>query len=660
MTSPETRIDRNSLRGRLILMLAAMVTASVLAVGFAAISAFDRAVEPELANRTRLIGTIIRSELQRALELGIPIDAVAGLDRYLNNALENFGEVERIAITTTGGKQVAQAERPAAPSLMMQTGLGEVIAVRRTAFELPILHGNRLVGQITVKISPHFVQTRLRDVFLDVLVLGLIATLVALELVLAVAVSSVGKPLDRVFHLLAEQREGDFRHRIRPGGLGGLGRTAARLNDHAEDLATRLATIPAALRVTIGAQIATTRPLRLRLSDLNDIRLALFLFSVATEISSAFMPLFARAAERPDWLSPEIAAAAPLVFYLGAIAALSPFGSTLVRRFGARNLFLFSVPGAGVALVGLGLSTSLIGITLWQGVMAAFYASATIACQEYAIRAAGGKGGARAVGAYVAVIYGGLFCGSALGGLLAGRFGFETAFLTGAALAAVSLVLGAASMRGRAGDREQISANAAPDTASQRGWLTGRYLALLLGVGVPMNATMVIFIWYLTPLMLSDIGSGPAEIARVLILYNLAILLLGPVVARLADSRIGPVILLVAGALGSAAALLSLTVWSGFWAIAIAVTGVGASQILIETPLFTLALRITGGPGPGIDALRLIERIGAILGLAASAVLLGMIGAEASIRLLGFFVLVGVAVYVIVEFAGRSRRIGGG
>jgi hypothetical protein len=38
-----------------------------------------------------------------------------------------------------------------------------------------------------------------------------------------------------------------------------LGRTAARLNDHAEDLATRLATIPAALRVTIGAQIATIR-----------------------------------------------------------------------------------------------------------------------------------------------------------------------------------------------------------------------------------------------------------------------------------------------------------------------------------------------------------------------------------------------------------------
>ncbi|MGR3715379.1 MAG: MFS transporter [Thermohalobaculum sp.] len=656
MTTPAGRIDRDGLRGRLILMLAALVTASVLAVGFAAISAFNRAVEPELANRTRLIVTIIRAEIQRALELGIPIDAVAGLDRYLDRSLEQFAEVDRITIATAAGKPVALVERAGAPSLMAQTGLGEVISVRRTTFNLPILHGNRLVAEITVEISPLFVQTRLRDVFLDVLVLALIATLVALELALAVTISSVGKPLDRVFRLLGEQRAGDFHHRIRPGGLGGLGRTAARLNDHAEDLAVRLATIPAALRTTIDARIAEARPLRLRLSDLNDIRLALFLFSVATEISSAFLPLYARAATRPEWLSPEIAAAAPLVLYLVAVAALSPFGGALARRFGARRLFLASVPPTALALMAMGFSSSLVEITLWRGVMAVFYATATIACQEYTIRAAGGQAGARPVGAFIAVVYGGVFCGSALGGLVAGRFGIDAAFVTGAVIALLSGLLGAAAMRGRAGDRAGASQPESPLPAAATRGLGGRLIALLLGIAVPMNAATAIFIWYLTPLMLSATGSGPAEIARVVMLYYLSVVLFGPMVTRLADGRPGPVSLVVTGALGSGAALLSLSLWSGFWAVAVAVAGLGLGHTLIRAPLYALALRITGGPGPGINALRLLERVGAILGLAAGAVLLGEIGAEAGIRLLGLAVLAGVAVYAIVELAGRSRR----
>jgi len=75
----------------------------------------------------------------------------------------------------------------------------------------------------------------------------------------------------------------------------------------------------------------------------------------------------------------------------------------------------------------------------------------------------------------------------------------------------------------------------------------------------------------------------------------------------------------------------------------------------MHTPIYAVALRITGGPGPGIDALRLIERLGAIAGLAISAFLLSEIGAEASLRLLGFVVLAGIGGFVMVSAAGRSR-----
>lgn len=648
--------QRDSLRRSLTLILTTIVSVSVLAVAFTVVSAFDRAVEPELANRTRLIGSIVRSEVQRALEIGIPIDALTGLDRYLANTLEQFDEVESITITTTTGQPVASVERTAARSLLDRTGLGDVIEFRQPAFTMPIIEGNKLVGSVAIGISPHFVETRLRDVLLDVLVLTLIAILVAVELSLTVTIGSFGKPLDRLHRLLGEQSAGDFLHRVRRGGVGGLGRTAARFNDHAEDIAARVATVPVASRNNVNARIAQGRPLLLRLSDFNDIRIALLLFSVATEIAAAFLPLYARSAARPEWLNTELAAAAPLVMYLVALVVISPFGGSLARRVGARNLFLGSVPPTAVALAAMALSDGVVAISVWRALMAVFYATATIACQEYAIRAGEGTARARPIGAFVAVVYGGVFCGSALGGLLAGRFGFESALLTGAILAVLAGMVGAAAMRGKAGDRCDRSPADLPDGAAKERWLNGRFLGLLLGIAVPMNIATAIVVWFLTPLMLSAAGSGPAEIGRVVMLYYLAIVLFGPAVARASDGGTGPVALVVIGAFGSAAALLSFFLWNGFWAITVAVGALGLGHALIRTPLYTLALRITGGPGPGIDMLRLLERVGAIIGLIASALLLGDVGGEAAIRAVGVIVLAGAVVYTVAELGQRLRR----
>jgi predicted MFS family arabinose efflux permease len=658
MNAGTHNLDREGLRVRLIGVLVAILVVSVVAVGGTAVATFDRAVEPELTNRTRLIGSIVRSEVQRALELGIPFESIVGLDRYLTETLEKFEEVDRIAVTTVSGQAIAVAERPSAPTVIEDVSLGNVIEFSQAAFALPVVEGNSLVGRITVETNPLFVQTRLREVFLDVVVIALVATLVALELALALTVTSVGKPLERVLSLLGEQSEGNFLHRIRSGGLGALGRTAERLNDRAQDLAERLAALPAVARARFDSialmKVADGPPMRLRLSDVSDIRLALFLFSVATEIAAAFLPLYARAASRPQWLSPELAAAAPLMFYLIVVAVLSPFGGALVRRFGARRLFLASVPPAVLSLVALAFSDSLLGVTVWRGVVAVFYATATIACQEYAIRAAAAHGDTRPVGTFIAVLYAGVFCGSALGGVLAGRFGYEVAFVAGAAIAVLSGVMGSVAMHGSAGDP---AASLAPsrDATVRQFRLRPRFLALLLGVAVPMNAATAVFVWYLTPLTLAALGSDPAEIARVVMLYYLAVILLGPMVTYFSDRHVGPFILVVCGALASGAALLSLTVWSGFWTVVAAVAGLGLGHTLMRAPLYVLALSVTERSGSGLGALRLVERFGAIIGLGASAVALGDVGGESSVMALGVITLIGIVVYAAIEVAERSR-----
>src|SRR3546814_20941931 len=75
-----------------------------------------------------------------------------------------------------------------------------------------------------------------------------------------------------------------------------------------------------------------------------------------------------------------------------------------------------------------------------------------MAGQEDALGAAAELGSARSRSTFVAVIYGGVFCGSALGGVIAPRLGFEATFLLGALLAGLSGCLGHFALHGRAGD----------------------------------------------------------------------------------------------------------------------------------------------------------------------------------------------------------------
>ena len=654
MTDGAGSLAAQAPRSRLFLVLLALIAGTLLAVGSQVIGAFDRAVAPELNKRTRLIGIVVRTELQRALELGQQLDAIAGLESYLATTIDKFGEVDSIVVRAADGTPIAAAHRAEGGRSAAVVPVGVQTVVAQGSYVLPILDRNRLVGEIQIDTSPTFVRTRLREVFLDVMAIALVATLLAVELTLMVIAASVTAPQTRVMHLLAAQREGDFTQVIRPGGLGGLSRTAARLNDQAQDLAARWVALPSAARArmkqSLDGKVANGRPALLRLSDVGDIRLPLFIYVIASEVAVAFLPIYSRALARPDWLTPAMAAAVPLVCYLFAAALLTPFSGRLSRKFGARNLFLASIPVTAISLAALAMATQVLEVALWRGVMAVFYATATIACQEYAIGASEDAGSTRPMGAFVAVVYGGVFCGAALGGVIAGRFGFQAALMSGAAAAVVAGILGAVTMRGAAGDPIQVAANAGTPTSWR---LDRRIAALLVGLAVPMSATTAVFVWYLTPLMLTEAGSGPAEVARVVMLYYLAIVLFGPAVIAASDGRVGPRNLVVLGASIAGLALLSLSLWSGFWAVTAAMAVLGVGHTVMRAPLYAWARRVDP-EGASIMPLRLSERIGAILGLGICALLLPALGADYGIRMLAIITLVGVVAFVAVDvFAPR-------
>jgi predicted MFS family arabinose efflux permease len=643
----------NDLPGRsaaryVVFLATAMIAISLFLSGYAALKVFENAIEPEIVKRANLIGRSVRSEVGRALAIGIPFNAIAGADQYLSGVIDDFPEVNRITLLDNNGVKVAEAIRslPENPSTgvlkNIGTGTGNLIIS-------PMLNGNTLVGQVVLEIDKNFVASKIQDILLDVLVLALIAILLSFELVIWTVSNAIGKPLDRIFLILNEQISGVFRHVIEPASAGNMKRVARRLSDRAYDLAER---------GNISQSLVSIQK-----AYFSDVRLPLFLYSTATEISGAFLPMYARDAGGPIWLTDELAATAPLIAYLLAIALVSPFSGRISNRIGARNLFLLSVPLTALAMIGVGLGFSVLSISLWHGVMALVYALATVACQEYALRAAPKGEDAQVLGSFLFVILGGAFCGAALGGVLADRIGISSTFFTGAGLAVLSGVLGYLALSTNIQTQQEETSESPNATKLRSGSILSnfRFLALLIGVAGPINIGQSVFIWYITPLALEAEGASFADIGRVIMIYYLVPLFVGPTIARLADGRVGYVPFILTGLIVSGFAMSSLFFWSGFWPIVAVVTLFGFGHSMCEATQYAQAIRVAKeshierARDTGLATLRVVERLAAIIGLIVAALFLKQFGYVSITVLIGLFMWSGAIIVALAEFGAKVQ-----
>lgn len=627
-------------RARITAILIVVVALSVFLFSFVTLVSFDRSVAPELQNRTRLIATVVRDNIQQTLSTGLPLNAVGGFETYIAATMDAFSELENITIVSRKGEVIASVGREEEARLLDRLQIGTRLGTSGAEISMPILVGNDLAGHIKVKSSGRFVEARLRSVLLDATALAIAVILIGVELTILIATHSIWGPLRAVVRLARDQGEGRFDQVIPTAGLPTLRLLARRLNDHCIALAGRA-----------GRGDGGATPRRLVLPDLVDMRIALFSFAAATEVTASFLPVYAKGASRPDWLDPAIAAALPSALYLLVLALLSPLAARVVARYGPRRVFALSAIPAALALLGMTWSDDLAGVVLSRGIIAVCYAFATVACQDYAL-ALRSKDGARVSSVIMAMVFGGTFCGSTIGGVFADRYGYEAAMVLGAIL-----VL----MAGLFGYRFLVAATERPAARSKSTGMaprTSSFYMFLFGIVAPLNLVTAISIWYLAPLHLSAFGASPAQVARVVMLFYLAQLILGPVSARIASHPLG---LFASIIVGGTLAGLSLALLGGesFWQMTGTVIGVGAGFGLVRGPALELAARLSGGTARGLSAYRVTERGVALVGLLVTAFAMKDTGVDQVLGTLSAIIFAGLAVFCISIWRDSILRRGG-
>ena len=653
---------------RIYLRLAGVVTlvvmVALLANAFLSHRTFERALAPQLANKMASVGGSITALVAKAVENGVPYAELYGVNERFKEVKSEMPEVAYLALTDTRGKVLHQstatpdgaAAHFARPETLRLLDAASPPLVQRVGklfmVSLPIVEEKQKLGMLHMGVDLRFVDDMVLDMLLDVAVVLVVALFFTLELMHFIA----GARLDASLRDLGETFErgaaGHFVVPVRSGGeqaFGGLLKmldgVLARLNDAYAALARELEAgrrVPAherhpglreaqegaaelAQRFTFGR---ATRPELRGVSELAKVRAPLFVFILAEELTRSFLPGYVNDLLVPvAGISNQILIGAPIALFMLIVAIAQPFLGVHCERVGHRRTMLTGAVTAAIGFVASAMAHSVLDLLLWRSLCAIGYAMVFVAAQSYVLDHAPRQQRAKSFALFVGAIMAATVCGPSIGGILADNIGVRPTFVIAALLAAVSVLV----IR-RLPDNRPRQADELPTrvpTWREFGSLVTnpRFMTVTGLAAMPAKILLTGIAFYLLPLHLLQIGSTQSMAGRLLMVYAVVMVVLGPLTASLATSRermhwlVGGG--LVVSGLGGAAVLAGGGV--GWILLAVLLIGLGQSMS-ISAQSALVAEHCTEeiarlGEGVVYGVYRLLERIGNALGPMVAAAL---------------------------------------
>ncbi len=673
-------------RPLILVMMGTLFLASII-FAYISFTEFNRFLEPELKKKAQLIALNIEQDLTRAVEFGIPFEELVAVDEYLDSIAIEFDEVTYLDVQNLSGKTLFRGGQTKSNVFNLKNpkqspdAEGRLNAARVRSkslnYSYPIKIDDNTIGSINVGINENFVRNQLDSIIYDNIVIFLIAVLVAFQIMTALFLFYVTGAIERLNMLINLQVRGDFSKYIKTRGGDSVGKiarylsqSAKKLNAHFRDKSEQSKALSdeTLRRIDhIGKRYSLSQsdsPTPLIRASVSDIRIPLFLFAFAEELQKSFLPLFIRQLYQPSpWLNESLVISLPIAVWLMIVGLAAPFSGQWSKRFGSRNIFLFGLIPSGLGFLGCSMAHTILEVVLCRGATGLGYAMITIACQDYLLgkNVAGSRNVNLAV--FIGIVITATMCGTAIGGILAARIGYQATFLIAAGLMFFAGFAGYQMLNQDTGTDVEI---AQKKIGGLRGvrliFKNPRFLVFLFCIAIPTNILMAAYLWYLVPLYLFDLGATTAEIGRTMMTYYMLIIAIGGAAPKKVNTLNGLTLLVGLGSLLSGIGLIAFHQWYNFWAVVLAVIFLGLSHALIKAPQITLSLEIckvevhTAGHNVVLGSLRLLERFGSIIGLIIGAVMIDYYGYQNTTGIAGISVCVASLIFILFFFITRNNN----
>jgi MFS family permease/HAMP domain-containing protein len=465
------------------------------------------------------------------------------------------------------------------------------------------------------------VKQLLWDIAYDVVTVLIVATIVALGLMRLLLALSVSIPLRALHEFLAGIASGDFRRYLPRDFFGGIGELNRRINRIVGDLNAASERLRSRGQPAPGGFMFHDRGEShvLSVSAIDHIQWPFFLLIFADSLSLSFFPLFVGQFYDPSLgLPKEVVIGVPISLFMLVWALAMPWAGLWCDRVGYRRAF---AAGAAVTTVGLILTAyaqGIVEVMLWRSLTAIGYGAVFVTAQAYISANTPPAERTRGMALFLTSFFAGSLSGAAIGGIMVDRLGYQLTFLLSALLSSAAVLFVMRFVRHDSG-LSSVKKTLRPRDFGQL--LKHRHFATITFLAaVPAKIVLTGFLYYSVPLYLSALGNDQAGTGRTMMAYGLAIILVSPAVAGLADRLGHRRWFVVMGGYVAALAVASLCFLDGILGVALSVTFVGIAHAIGVPPQLALVSDscedVVGQVGQAASAgiFRLMERLGNVAG----------------------------------------------
>ncbi len=656
----------------LIGWMLAIVLGTLTLFSYQTSTVFLDMLRPDFEAKAILISDTIAGQFLRASDNRIEIKDLRGLPAYFEDAINDHPEVAYALVSMPdSGKLIASSkfemDARISPELRAHV-LAKQGTARSSTFRnivdvttpLQNLGGTVLLH---VGVDERYIQTRLMEIKFDLFITLFVSIVIALEVLFFVVLLTLDRQSRDIHGLIEAVRAGVF-PLVTPESRAGVVSPLTRalqsaifaVNERYSALlqhsaAANLSTEPQRLLRKMLASIderfqfsSVRKSMEADSTIIKAIRLPMFIFFFSTDLSRPFWPIFVGSFPPPaTGLDPSFLMALPMAMWALTMMLVTPFGPRLIRNLGVRNCLLGGMVPAAIGTLMCGFASGYFELVWWRCVTAAGFGLVSVTGILSVTMAAVSGRGARSAAVFIGAQTAAGICGTALGGILADRLGYAGTLAVSATVIALNCLLvacvvtkGSFALGTRSSGEEEGSF--ASYMKVLRRWNFALFVPL---AALPPRIVLTGFMLFMTPVVLHNLEYSDAAVGRFMMCFFICNLLFTPLVARALDRYNCHRTFLMAGTLllGCAVLLFSYSTLLVTLIASMILAGLGmaltTTSLVSIIPIQFARECAEEGLGTVTSLLRVVERVGSIVGPLFVAFLIKAAGYREGAMILG-------------------------